>query len=98
MGLFARTPGEIKQLEQEIVAAKIALGLASTLDEAHRLNVIDTAKTSVRDAATAAAAAGHDDAARSALEQRSVSPADSVGSEVWPAVIAGGLEALGSKG
>jgi hypothetical protein len=94
MGLFKRTPTEIKQLEQEIITAKVALGLASKLDDAHQSRVIETATSSVRNAAKLAAAAGHADEARAALEKRATPPNDPVGSEAWPVVVAEGLAAL----
>ncbi len=94
MGLFSRTPSEIKQLEQEIIAAKVAVGMASKLDDDHRRKVIETAQNEVAQAARAARAGGHLDEARLALEKRATPPTDPVGAEVWPGVIEAGLKAL----
>ena len=94
MGFLSRTPKEISKLEQEIIAAKVALGVASKFDETRQRNTIQTAKTSLQQAAATAARAGHGEAARAAIEKRSSPPADPVGSAAWPEVMAAGLKEL----
>lgn len=94
LGFLSRTPKEISKLEQEIIAAKVALGLASKFDEGRQQQTIEMAKTSLREAAAIAGRAGHGDAARAAIEKRSSPPADPVGSAAWPDVIAAGLQEL----
>lgn len=81
-------------MEQEIIAAKVALGLASKFDEARRRDTIQTAKTSLQEAAAAAAKAGHGQAARAAIEKRSSPPTDPAGAAAWPDVVAAGLAQL----
>jgi hypothetical protein len=94
VGFLSRTPKEISRLEQEIIAAKVALSLASRFDEARRRHTIQTAKTSLQQAAAVAAKAGHSEAARGVIEKHSSPPADPAGAAAWPDVVAAGLAEL----
>ena len=96
MGLFSRTPKELKQLDMDIMAARVALSMGSALEPAHRAEVMQTAPREVAGAAAAAASAGHLDAAREMLEAAVAKPPSNPdGAEYWPTVIGEGLRAIG---
>jgi hypothetical protein len=96
VGLFSRTPKQLKQLDMDIMAARMALSMGSALSPDHRARVVQTAPGEVAGAAAAAASAGHLQAAREMLEEAARKPpSDPVGAEHWPSVINEGLRALG---
>jgi hypothetical protein len=98
MSIFRRTPKQLKQLDMDIVAARIVLSMGNALDPAHRAQIASAAPREVAGAAAAAASAGHGEAAREMLEAAADKPpSDPEGAQRWPEVVAAGLAALGAS-
>jgi len=98
MGLFSRTPKQLKQLDMEITAARVALSMSDVLGPGHRAQVAQTAPREVAGAAAAAASAGHLQAAREMLEAAAGRPpSDPAGAQHWPTVVGEALRAIGAE-
>ena len=88
-------PKQLKNLDYEVTAARIALSMYDTLPSEGKERVVAVAPREIRDAAVAAARAGHADAARQFLVDARTKPPSSSVSDQWAPAIDEALAALG---
>ncbi len=97
MGIFNRTPRELRNLDMELAASQTAFAVAPRLSVEHQQHVATVALHDVPDAARKAAAAGHGGAARDLVlqyaDQHDGDGGASAG-HTWQEVIDASLEAL----
>jgi hypothetical protein len=92
MGLFG--PKEVKKLDREVSAARIALSMLDQLPPDHQEHVLGTAPKEIRQAARAAAVAGKSVPARELLTAARANPPNSSEAVRWAAMIDEALAAL----
>lgn len=93
MALFGK-PRQVKKLDQEIAAARIALSMFDRLAPDHQQHLLATAPREIREAAATAAAAGESGLARKVLTDARARAPDSTVADRWPGIIDEALAAL----
>jgi hypothetical protein len=98
MALPGRTPKELRDLDAQITAARVALSMAWALPPQQRKRAFETAPREVLAAAKAAAAAGHAEAARQLLaEAMRNPPADGNLHDRWATAIGDATRSLDAQ-
>jgi len=92
MALFSREPKQIRELKEELLAAKVAIGMLSKVDPARGRDFVEIANRSILDATSAAIESGDREAARQVLMEKMSPPDDVAGSKAWSSIIESALE------